>query len=221
MPHSPNICAGPFGALYDFYVERPWLMSTIGRAVWGVEVSGLYASMDAISRAGRGMTIIDVPCGGGVAFRALTPGQDVRYLAGDGCEKMLARARRRAREQSLRQIEFMAADMRSLPFASGGANLFISYSGLHMIDDQQAAVNEMGRCLKSGGELVGTSFLAEGSRRHRALFAAGSRRGHALPPRRDDLCRWLEEAGIESVMVRPDRGFAVFRGRKHVGSSHP
>jgi len=29
----PNICAGPFGRFYDFYIERPWLMRTIGRAV--------------------------------------------------------------------------------------------------------------------------------------------------------------------------------------------
>lgn len=37
MPRSRNICAGPFGAFYDFYVGREGLMSAIGRAVWGVD----------------------------------------------------------------------------------------------------------------------------------------------------------------------------------------
>jgi ubiquinone/menaquinone biosynthesis C-methylase UbiE len=218
MPRSPNICAGPFGALYDFYVEREGLMSTIGKAVWGVEVSGLYTSMEPIARVGGGATILDVPCGGGVAFRALAPGQDVHYLAGDVSEKMLARAERRARARSLEQIEFTIADMTSLPFATAQADLFLSYSGLHMIDDPRSAVQEIGRCLKPGGELVGSTFLAEGSRRHRALFAIGARRGHALPPRLADLRRWLQEAGIVSVVVEPEQGFAVFRGRKQAGA---
>lgn len=52
-----------------------------------------------------------MPCGGGVAFRALAPDQDVRYTAGDLSEKMLARARRRARGRSPNQIEVLAADM--------------------------------------------------------------------------------------------------------------
>jgi ubiquinone/menaquinone biosynthesis C-methylase UbiE len=214
MPRSPNICAGPFGALYDFYVERERLMNAIGRAVWGVDVSGLYTSMKPITRASGGATIIDVPCGGGVAFRALTPGQDVRYLAGDVSEKMLTRAEHRARKRSLTQIEFTIADMTSLPFAAAQADLLLSYSGLHMIDDPQSAVHEIGRCLKPGGELVGSTFLAEGSRRHRALFAIGSRRGHALPPHLADLRRWLDEAGIVGAVVEPEQGFAVFHGRK-------
>ena len=35
----PNSCAGPFGAFYDFYIERPRLVSVIGRAVWGIDSS--------------------------------------------------------------------------------------------------------------------------------------------------------------------------------------
>jgi hypothetical protein len=39
MDDTPNICAGPFGAFYDFYIERPWLMRLIGRAIWGIDAS--------------------------------------------------------------------------------------------------------------------------------------------------------------------------------------
>src|ERR1035438_6328393 len=77
---SPNVCAGPFGAVYDFYIERDWLMRLIGRVVWGIDASVLYTSMEAIRRSGDGTTILDVPCGGGVALRALRPDQGVRYI---------------------------------------------------------------------------------------------------------------------------------------------
>jgi ubiquinone/menaquinone biosynthesis C-methylase UbiE len=211
---TPNVCAGPFGAVYDFYIERDWLMRLIGRVAWGIDASVLYRSMEAISRANDGATIIDVPCGGGVALRALHPDQDVRYIAVDVSEKMLARAKRRAKRRSLNQVEFAVADMRALTFGDGEADLVVCYSGLHMLDDPEPAVRELARCLKPGGKLVGTTFLAEGSRRQRALFELDRRSGNPTPPRRDDLRDWLHDAGIADVVIEPERGFAMFRGRK-------
>jgi ubiquinone/menaquinone biosynthesis C-methylase UbiE len=210
----PNVCAGPFGALYSFYIERPWLMQRIGRIAWGVDSSVLYTSMDAIGQAAPGTTIIDVPCGGGVAFRALDPGWEVRYVAADLDPKMLRRAERRARRRSLRQVEFVVAEMTALPFADGEADLFLSYSGLHMVDDPGGAVGEIARCLKPGGRLLGTSFLAGESRRADRLFGLGARSGHPLPPRREDLLGWLESAGLAEATVGPQPGFAAFEARK-------
>jgi ubiquinone/menaquinone biosynthesis C-methylase UbiE len=214
MNATPNICAGPFGAFYDIYIERPWLMRAIGRTLWGIDISVLYTSMEPIGRAGDGATIIDVPCGGGVAFRALRPEQDVRYLAGDISEKMLARARRRAQRRSLRQIELLTADMTNLPFPDESADLCLSYSGLHMVDDPERAVSEIVRCLKPGGQLIGTTFIADGTRRARALFATGNRRGHPLPPRREDLHSWLLKAGIAEPAIWPQSRFVAFGGVK-------
>jgi ubiquinone/menaquinone biosynthesis C-methylase UbiE len=215
MAESLNQCAGPFGTVYDFYVERPWLMHGIGRLVWGIDAPLLYESIEStIPNVPDGATILDVPCGGGVAFRGLRPDQDVRYIAGDLSEKMLARASERARAASLEQVELVTADMLALPFPSGTADLFVSYSGLHMVKDQEHAVQEIARCLKPGGELVGTTFLREGSRRQRMLFALGHRQGHALPPRREDLHRWLLDAGFEGVKVQPESGFVAIRARR-------
>jgi ubiquinone/menaquinone biosynthesis C-methylase UbiE len=215
MSEAINQCAGPFGVAYDFYIERPWLMRRLGRLLWGVDVSLLYRSIEAtIPRLGEGATVLDVPCGGGVALRALRPEQDVRYIAGDLSEKMLARAGRRADARALRQVELVRADMLALPFGDGQADVFISYSGLHMIDRPELAVREIARCLRPGGRLVGTTFLREGSRRQQLLFGVGHRQGHALPPPVADLARWFADAGIEGVEIRPRRGFAVFEGRK-------
>jgi ubiquinone/menaquinone biosynthesis C-methylase UbiE len=212
----PNACAGPFGAFYDFYVERPRLAQAIGRAVWGIDSSVLYSSMEPIARAPAGATIVDAPCGGGVALRALSPGQDVRYLAVDLSPKMLRRAERRARARSLKQVELLEADMTELPFAGGEIDLFLSYSGLHMVPNPERAVAEMARCLKPGGELIGTAFFSDASRRARALFKAGSYGGHPLPPRREDLRAWLEAAGFEAPAIGPQPGFAAFGARKSV-----
>jgi ubiquinone/menaquinone biosynthesis C-methylase UbiE len=191
-------------------------MNPVARAIWGIELSVLYASMEVISRAGARATILDVPCGGGVAFRELRPEQDVRYLAGDLSEDMLARARRRAQRRSLVQVEFALADMLRLPFADEEADLFLSYSGIHMVSDPERAVSEIARCLRPGGELVGTTILSEGSRRQRALFELGRRLGYAKPPSGPDLHQWLISSGIVEPVIEPRSGFAVFRGHKQL-----
>lgn len=209
-----NACAGPFGAFYDFYIERPRLMRLIGRALWGIDAGILYESMEAIASVPRGATVVDVPCGGGVAFRALRPDDDLRYIAADLDPRMLARAERRRRKRGLVQVELVRADMTALPFADGEADLFLSLSGIHMVEDKQQAVMEMARCLKPGGELVGTSFFSDCSRRARMLFELGRRRGHAMPPSRAELRQCLESAGLVAPTIGPQRGFAAFHARK-------
>jgi ubiquinone/menaquinone biosynthesis C-methylase UbiE len=214
---APNSCAGPFGAFYDFYIERPRLMRLVGRTLWGIDASILYASMAPIRQAPAGATIVDVPCGGGVAFRALAPDQDVRYIAADLDPKMRQRARRRAQARSLDQVEVLAADMTALPFADGEADLFLCFSGLHMIADPERAIAEIARCLKPGGRLIGTSFFSDCSRRARALFTLGSLAGHALPPAREDVQQWLTAAGFEQATIGPQPGFATFGGIRRAG----
>ena len=211
---APNICAGGFGAVYDFYIERPRLMGLIGRAVWGMDASLLYRSIAQLGSAEH-VTIVDVPCGGGVAFRALRPGQEVRYIAADVSPKMIGRAERRARKRSLGQVEFAVADMTRLPLEPGEADLVACFSGLHMLTDPGEALNEFARCLRPGGLLTGTTFLLDDlSRRARTLFELGARRGHAMPPARDELTAALAEAGFCDAAIGPPAGFAAFSARR-------
>jgi ubiquinone/menaquinone biosynthesis C-methylase UbiE len=210
----PNICAGPLGAFYASYIERPRLARAIGRALWGIDVTVLYAAMKPIEAAGSGAVIADVPCGGGVAFRALRPEQDVRYLAGDLDPKMLRRARRRAARRSLRQVELLQADMVDLPFGDAEVDLFVSFSGLHMIAEPERAVAEIARCLKPGAKMMGTTILSDGTRRARAIFKAGSYLGHALPPDPNRLVSWLQAAGLAEIRLGPQPGFTSFEAKK-------
>ena len=213
---DPNPCAGPFGAAYDFWIERPWLSAIVGRAMWGIDTAPLYASIEsAVAGRGGGETLLDVPCGGGLALRALRPAQDVRFVATDISEPMLERTRRRAAARSLGQVETVSADMQALPFADGFADLCLSYSGLHVVPHPRRALGELVRCLRPGGDLVGSTFLAAGTRRQRAIFQAGRRRGLPSPEfTADDLRAWLAEARIEDAFVDRHAGFAMFGGRK-------
>lgn len=216
MTGPENPCAGRFGAIYDFYIERERLSRLIGRVVWGIDTSRLYASIQtAVGPRDNGETILDVPCGGGVALRALEPGQRVRYIAVDLSEQMLARARRRAARRSLSQVELVAADMLSLPFEDAVADVVLSYSGLHAVRQPRPALGEIVRCLRPGGHLAGGTFLAEGSRRQRLLFAGGRRRGQPVPTfTSSDLRRWLAAEGIIDARIQPHLGYAVFDGVK-------
>jgi SAM-dependent methyltransferase len=211
---TPNICAGPFGAVYDFYIERPWLMQLIGRAFWGIDATPLYAGIARLGSLGAGETVLDVPCGGGVALRALTPGQRVSYRGGDIEERMVERTRRRAAARGLDQVRVDVADLEALPYEDSSADVFASFSGLHMLADPAAGVGEMARCLKPGGELIGTTFLREGSRRQRLAFDRGAKLGHPRPPWRADLGEMLEAAGFEQVTIEPGEGFALVAGRR-------
>jgi SAM-dependent methyltransferase len=212
---AENVCAGPFGAAYDAYIEREWLARPIGRLIWGIDSGVLYESFAAIGEVPAGGTIVDVPCGGGVALRALSPDQDVRYLAGDLDGKMLARTRRRAAKRGLSQVEAVKADMCALPFEDSLADLCLAYSGLHCLHEPERAVQEIVRCLKPGGLLVGTTFLTGGTRRKRFLFELGRRQGNPMPTfDASELRGWLSDAGIEDPEVGAGGAFVTFGGRK-------
>jgi len=214
MPEVTNVCAGPFGRFYDFYIERPWLAQLIGRLVWGIDVAPLYRSMAAIAALPDGATVLDVPCGGGVALRALRPGQRVRWIAVDVEPKMLARCERRARARGV-EVELLQADMRALPLPDAVADVCLAYSGLHMVGEPRQALAELVRCLKPDGEVLGSTFLAEGARRQRALLGHGARSGQNGPlAAAAELRGWLADAGIDDVAVGPERGFAIFSGRR-------
>ncbi|HEV7774027.1 MAG TPA: class I SAM-dependent methyltransferase [Conexibacter sp.] len=217
MPEVTNVCAGPFGVFYDVYIERPWLAQAIGRTVWGVDIAPLYRSMAAIGELPDGATVLDVPCGGGVALRALRTSQRVRWIAVDIDAKMLERCERRAREHGLQgdALELVEADMRALPLPDATADLCLAYSGLHMVTEAATAIAELARCLKPGGALVGSTFLAEGSWRQRKLLGHGGDVGiNGTLCTSAELHGWLADAGFEDVTVSPERGFAVFRGRR-------
>lgn len=209
-----NICSGHYGAYYTFYIDRPWLALKVFRLALGIDATPFYESMAEVAHLQKGAVVLDAPCGGGVALRAVRPEQSLRYLGLDISEKMLARFKRRASELGI-EVEALLADLRKIPLPDEVADLCLSYQGLHMLSEPRRGLSEIVRCLKPGGRLVGATFVAEGTRRQRLQLNLAARGGASgVPPRVADLRLWLDAASIEDVSVSPERGLAVFMGRK-------
>jgi SAM-dependent methyltransferase len=158
------------GGAYDFAVEHEWLARPAGVALWGTDTRMFYESFDAIGELPDGASVLDIPCGGGVALRGLRPGQRLRYVAADISPDMLVRARARAAALGRNDIEFVEADITRMPFDDNEFDLCVSFNGLHCLPDPVAAVREIARCVKPGGRLVGDSLVrGAGWRQDRAL----------------------------------------------------
>jgi SAM-dependent methyltransferase len=209
VDRGQRIFEGAFGPLYASYISRPPLARLIGRIVWGGDVRPLYGSMRRIAEVPPGGLIVDAPCGGGVAFRGLSPKHDVRYVAVDLSARMLEIARVEADRRALRQIEFVHADATAIPVESGTADLFLSLFGLHCFPEPGVAIREVARCLRPGGQVEGGMIASGPSRRQRLLVRSGHG-GFGSGGTVNDLRRWLGDAGLEAVRVAESGCFAYF-----------
>jgi ubiquinone/menaquinone biosynthesis C-methylase UbiE len=179
--------------------------------MWGVDPRPFYRSLASVSSLPDGATVLDAPCGGGVALRGLRPAQSVRWVGVDIEPAMLARARRRAARHPGADIRLIEGDMYGLPLADSAADLCLSYGGLHCLARPQDALSEMARCLRPGGRLLGSTFLSQGSRRQRLLLR-NEDFGHTGSAA--DLRQWLHGAGFDEISIDRSDGLVVFGARR-------
>lgn len=202
--------AGRFYRMYDAVAERPELARVFGRLLWGADTRRFYGAMAEVGRVPAGDTILDVPCGGGPAFRHLPAPRPGRYLAVDLEPEMLERARAEARRRGGEGIEFVQADVEQLPFDDGTADFCLTSAGLHCFPRPATALAEIARCLRPGGRLVGTTAVLGAGLRQDALIAFYRRLGPFGPGGTvEDLRRWARDAGLDQVRI--ERSGAIVR----------
>ncbi|QIG45520.1 class I SAM-dependent methyltransferase [Nocardioides anomalus] len=203
-----------WGSFYDWTVEH----RTIGGAVWRVGIQSdlglLYDAAAEIGRQRAGARVLDVPCGGGVAVRALRPGQGVDYVAVDISARMLERTARVAEEVGVGdQVTTRVADVERLPFDDQEVDLVVSFTGLHCFPDPARAVVELARVMKLGGVLTGSALMNDTGLRYEPMRRAGRLAGLLGPGcTTDQLRRWLSRQGVADVTVEVSGPMAYFRG---------
>jgi ubiquinone/menaquinone biosynthesis C-methylase UbiE len=205
-----------WGAFYDWSVEHPQAGGALWRAGVGSDLRRLYSAAAEIGRQPAGSSVLDVPCGGGVALRGLRPGQGVRYVAVDISQRMLDRTMTVARKRDVwAQVEPVLADVGTLPFPEGKFDLVMSFTGLHCFPDPHQAVREMGRVLQPGGVLTGSTLLNDTGLRYLPVRQVGRYAGLLGPgATTTEVHDWLAEAGLEGISITLSGAMAYFRAIK-------
>lgn len=183
--------------VYDIAVQNAVIGRVAAQALWGLDIRRLLAQVDRLRQAPRGARVLDVPCGGGLAFRALAPDHGLNYTAFDFSPVMLARARRKLALLELAGVNFRQGDVGALPFAAASVDLCQSFNGLHCFPDPALAIREMARVLAPGGLLRGTLVVKGAGRRYDALIRLFQWRGWFGPGcTRVELAEWLAANGL-------------------------
>lgn len=104
----------------------------------------------------KGITVVDVGCGAGLdlllAARAVGPSGCVIGI--EMTEAMAARARRGVSTAALENVDVRRGDAIALPVDTESADVVTSNGVLNLIPEKEAAVGEMYRVLKPGGQLL-------------------------------------------------------------------
>ena len=200
-----------FARVYDSAVEREGVARAFGKLMWGTDTRRLFDAIASIRELPPGSSVLDVPCGGGLAFRALEPGHGLRYVAADLSPYMLERAQARARRDGIEGIEFTEADALAMPFEDSTFDLCVTFNGLHCLPDQPPAIAEFARVLKPRGTLRGTAVVDRKGIRQDAiirLFRRISVFGQTTTE--SELRSMLETAGFERIDLSLSGALAHF-----------
>ncbi len=201
--------------MYDFIVMHKRLAGPLGRVMWHNEMGDLYADIAGLGGVPAGSQILDIPCGGGVAFRGLAPGRRVRYVAVDVSPFMLNRARAEATRRGLTGIDFVHANVNDIPFDDATFDLCVSYNGLHCFPDPGLAIAEIARVLRPGGQLRGTAVVGGAGWVPAACIAIFQHAGQfASVGKAKDIEQWLAGAGLADPQVRRRGAYVSFYGKK-------
>lgn len=216
MPDSAAVWANRtfeavWGRAYDFGVEHPAFSRPFAKLVMRSDIDRFYELLNTAGTVPDGGAILDVPCGGGIGLRGLRPEQKVRYVAADISDVMLERTRARAAERGLDTVEFVEADITRMPFHDGEFDLVVCFNGLHILPDPRAAVQEMARCLKPGGRLVGECIVTTEVKRAdlfiRVLRTVGV---FGNPGTVGEVRSWLTGAGLRVRSLQTSGAVAHF-----------
>ncbi|MCF6321531.1 MAG: arsenite methyltransferase [Rhizobiaceae bacterium] len=103
-----------------------------------------------------GECVVDLGSGGGldVFLAAAKVGAGGRAIGIDMTEDMVALARRNAEKSDYQNVEFHLAEISAMPLETNSVDCIISNCVLNLVEDKDAALQEIFRVLKPGGRLA-------------------------------------------------------------------
>jgi ubiquinone/menaquinone biosynthesis C-methylase UbiE len=107
-----------------------------------------------------GSRVLDVCCGAGAS--ALPAAQSIgptgKVIGVDLSQKLLELAWTKATQRHLANIDFELGDMLSLRFPNESFDAVVCVFGIFFVPDMDAAVRELWRCVRPGGQLAVTTW---------------------------------------------------------------
>lgn len=164
---------------------------------------GLADAVAAFVDVAHVTSVLDVATGTGLVLRALRDrcGRDAPRMIGvDVSPGMLAVAR-----HALPEAELIESDVRRLPLPDASVDLVTCVTGLHLIPDTPAVLDEWVRVLRPGGAVVTATFATSDSSRHHRE-RAGNAAQVPYPNRHAEFCT---PQALQDVMA--PSGFSLRR----------
>jgi phosphatidylethanolamine/phosphatidyl-N-methylethanolamine N-methyltransferase len=121
-----------------------------------VFAAGREASIAAAERVGG--RILDVGIGTGISLTGYSP--KIRVVGVDYCEPMLRKAHERVAEHALAHVEALAVmDAQQLAFPDATFDAVVAQYVITTVPDPEAALDEIARVTKPGGEIILVNHL--------------------------------------------------------------
>jgi len=203
-----------YGAFYDAGVQSR-LAPLGGFLMWGADVERFLRAMADGVACRKGQVVVDCPTGGGVTFARGLPRTRGLLVGVDLSGLMLARARARALQLPAAQRDHLAlvrGDATRLPLADSSAHRVLCFNSLHCIPHHRQVLREFQRVLKPGGELVGTTLVADAPLPWRLNVRAARLSGFFVPPHSDRLRAEARAAGFQRWETERTGALLFFRG---------
>ncbi len=102
--------------------------------------------------------LVDLGCGTGLFARRLMRDLEAQVVGVDVSQAMLEEAIAQAREAAV-AIDFVRAEVPSLPFQSGSVAAILQVGSVHFIRDLRSLLSEIARVLTPGGRYVASHTL--------------------------------------------------------------
>ncbi|MCG6121127.1 MAG: metalloregulator ArsR/SmtB family transcription factor [Microvirga sp.] len=142
------------------------------------------------------LNLLDLGTGTGRMLRLVAPLAG-RAVGLDASHAMLSVARANLEKAGLSRIELRQGDIHAPPVESNAFDLVIIHQVLHYLDDPARALREAARLVAPGGRLLVVDFAP-----HNLEFLRETQAHRRLGFSREQICDWLDEAGLDCTLTR-------------------